>query len=85
MSNDSPPATGSRAQRFAQLLSPDSNPRETDMQASIPTTEKRGTADEISSRLSEVEGKVEMLSEIVRKLAKALGEEGILESEEIRE
>ena len=55
------------------------------MQASIPTTEKRGTADEISSRLSEVEGKVEMLSEIVRKLAKALGEEGILESEEIRE
>jgi|SRR5690554_3924123 len=79
------PATGSRAQRFSQLLSPDSNPRETDMQASIPTTAKRGTADEISSRLSEVEGKVEMLSEIVRKLAKALGEEGILENEEIRE
>jgi len=80
LAKEIPPAPGSRAERFIQLLAPDAHP--IDAAAPVPTSSAavspggRGLAD----RVAALESEVAMLRSALQRLAAAVGEPDPLES-----
>jgi len=72
-----PPAPGSRAERFVQLLCPDLHPLDAApaQTASVAPTDRT----DLIERVEKLEAEVESLKSIVRKLAQSLGEPDPLE------
>ncbi|MGE5611455.1 MAG: YceH family protein [Bacillota bacterium] len=75
-----PPAPGSRAERYAQLLCPDAHPLDAmpapaeSAAGSSTTRSLTDRVDQLESRIEQLESEVAGLREALRKLATALGE-----------
>lgn len=73
-----PPLPGSRAPRYVQLLCPDLHPLDAPAGA-YGDADAAGAVSGVGDRLERMEGEVAELRRIVNHLAKALGEEAVLE------
>jgi uncharacterized protein len=70
-----PPAAGSRAERYAQLLSPDLHPLDAPATAaSSPVGASPSTAASLAQRVEELETEVRSLRDALRRLAQSVGE-----------
>ncbi len=68
-----PPAPGSRAERYVQLLCPDLHPLEAPASPAAAEGTPRVAAGELAQRVAALEGTVEQLREEVRALTQRLG------------
>ena len=69
-----PPAPGTRAETYAQLLAPDAHPIDSQPQTDVAVTSGSSGAIGIGERVSALENEVASLREALRKLAAAVGE-----------
>jgi uncharacterized protein YceH (UPF0502 family) len=76
MARQLPPAPGSRAERYAQLLAPDAHALDAAASSeSAPPSQSPGTADPVlADRVSRLEAQVSTLRAAVAKIAQSLGE-----------
>jgi uncharacterized protein YceH (UPF0502 family) len=76
MVKELPPAPGSRAERYMQLLSPDAHPVPVAEQsaAATGTSASYVAPTPLASRVTALEAEVTLLRDTIRKLAQALGE-----------
>jgi uncharacterized protein YceH (UPF0502 family) len=68
------PAPGSRAERYAQLLAPDSHPADGPMMQEQVAVVREGSVLSLSERVTHLEVEVAALREVIRKFAQGLGE-----------
>jgi hypothetical protein len=71
-----PPSPGSRAERYSQLLSPDAHRVEegSSQQPAAVVPAAGGTVLSLGERVTQLEGEVRMLREVIQRLAQNLGE-----------
>jgi uncharacterized protein YceH (UPF0502 family) len=69
-----PPAPGSRAERYAQLLCPELHPLDAPPAAEATASREAPAGPELAGRVQILEAEVAMLKQAVRRLATALGE-----------
>ena len=69
-----PPAPGSRAERYAQLLCPELHPLDGPAAALSTAVREVPAGSELAGRVQTLEAEVAMLKEALRRLASALGE-----------
>ena len=69
-----PPAPGSRAERYAQLLCPELHPLDAPASAPAAASREAPAGLELAGRVQVLEAEVAMLKQAVRRLASALGE-----------
>lgn len=69
-----PPAPGSRAERYVQLLAPDAHPLDSAAPAAPAPTTSSGMVLSLTERVTQLEEEVRMLRDVVRRFASNLGE-----------
>ena len=68
------PSPGSRAERYAQLLAPDSHPLDGTVVREQVAVAREGSVLSLSERVAQLEDEVAALREVIRKFAQGLGE-----------